>query len=370
MTASHLYVHVPFCARRCTYCDFAIAVRRNVPAGEFTALLEREIALRFPTGGNAVTTIYVGGGTPSRLGAEGLARVIEVLRASWLLLGGGEVTIEANPEDVTPAAATCWRGAGVNRVSLGAQSFDDRVLQWMHRTHDARAIGTAAAVLRDAGFTNWSLDLIFAIPDDLERDWRRDLELALTLEPPHISCYGLTVEPNTPLGREHARGAMREAGEGSFANEFLEAHEFLCAAGFEHYEVSNYARPGFQSRHNLAYWRRMPYVGLGPSAHGFDGSTRRWNEREYAAWGHRLRAGDDPVSGVERLSTEQTAIEETLLGLRTSYGVPIDRADRGLAEEWCREGWATVDRDRLRLTADGWLRVDALTRALTNLRSR
>ncbi len=369
MTESHLYVHVPFCARRCTYCDFAIAVRRDVPTGEFGTLLQREISLRFPDGGSPMATMYIGGGTPSRLGAEGLTGVVAMLQATWPLLPGGEVTIEANPEDVTPAAAACWRTAGVTRVSLGAQSFDDRVLQWMHRTHDARAIGAAASALRDVGFTNWSLDLIFAVPEALGRDWRRDLELALTLEPPHVSCYGLTVEPNTPLGRQHARGAVHEAGEGRFASEFLEAHTLLENAGFEHYEVSNYARDGLQSRHNLAYWRRVPYVGLGPSAHGFDGSTRRWNEREYAAWAHRLEAGDDPVSGVEQLTPGQMAIEETLLGLRTSYGVRIDPEERGLAAEWCGEGWATLEGNRLRLTADGWLRVDALTAALTNLRS-
>lgn len=371
MTARHVYVHVPFCARRCAYCDFAIAVRRTTPVTDFVTALEGEIVTRFPAGAPVeVDTLYLGGGTPSRLGIDGVERVLGVLRHRWVPAAGAEVTLEANPEDVDAATATAWRRAGITRVSLGVQSFDDRALAWMHRSHDAARAAEAVASLRSAGFDDWSLDLIFALPAGLERDWRRDLELAIALEPPHLSCYGLTVEPHTPLMRWRERGLVRERDETGHEAEFLEAHETLSAAGYDHYEVSNYARPGRVARHNSAYWRRVPYVGLGPSAHEFDGATRRWNEREFAAWHRRAVRGEDPVAGMEALTADQARLEAIYLGLRTAFGVRTGEADRQIAETWLAHGWAQVHDGRVRLTATGWLRLDALVAALTDVRSR
>src|SRR6266852_349776 len=195
-----------------------------------------------------------------------------------------EVTLEANPEDVTPDAAHAWASAGINRVSLGAQSFDDRVLQWMHRSHDAARIGAAVHALRGAGIENISLDLIFALPDDLRRDWERDLDLALALRPNHLSLYGLTVEPRTPLDRWISRGATHAPDDERYAEEYLFAHSRLMADGYHFYEVSNASLPGFRSQHNSAYWSGQPYVGLGPAAHSFDGTTRRWNLRAWEAY--------------------------------------------------------------------------------------
>ena len=257
MLPRHLYVHVPFCARRCTYCDFAIAVRRNVPVDEYLAALDRELQLRWAVGdGWELDTLYFGGGTPSRLGGEGIARAIEGVRKVATLAAGAEVTIEANPEDVSPVAARDRRDAGVNRVSLGVQSFDDATLQWMHRVHDAARAERAIAELREAGITNLSIDLIFALPDEVTtRVWERDLERALTLAPPHVSLYGLTVEPHTPLGKSLAVGGITEAGEDRYERDFLLAHAMMTAAGLEHYEVSNFGRPVLHSRHNSAYWR-------------------------------------------------------------------------------------------------------------------
>ena len=371
MPARHLYVHVPFCVRRCSYCDFAIAVRRVVPVDDYLEAMRREIAARFPPGERLdVETIYLGGGTPSRLGAEGVVRLLALLREHWAPAPGAEITLEANPEDVDEAAARAWHAAGVTRVSLGVQSFDDRVLAWMHRAHDAQRAVTAARALADAGFGDWSVDLIFALPAELARDWKRDLDRALALDPPHVSAYGLTVEARTPLARWHDRGLVREAPEESWETEFLLAHQALGAAGFEHYEVSSYARPGRRARHNSAYWARVPYVGLGPGAHGFDGATRRWNEREFAAWRDRVMAGEDPVAGAERLTGEEIATEEIYLGLRSTNGVQVSAVDRQEIDRWIGEGWAVLEGDRIRLTAAGWLRLDALAASLTNLRSR
>ncbi|HEX6791274.1 MAG TPA: coproporphyrinogen-III oxidase family protein, partial [Candidatus Krumholzibacteria bacterium] len=203
-----MYVHVPFCARRCSYCDFAIAVRRTVPVDDFVDSLERELQSRLGEASAELQTLYLGGGTPSRLGAEGVQRVLDLVRKRFPTAPGAEVTIEANPEDVSAGAATAWRGAGVNRISLGVQSFDDAVLRWMHRTHDAAQAVKAAAILKEAGFDDWSLDLIFALPPEVDRSWTNDLERAIELEPPHISSYGLTVEPHTPLVRWRERGEI------------------------------------------------------------------------------------------------------------------------------------------------------------------
>jgi oxygen-independent coproporphyrinogen-3 oxidase len=319
---------------------------------------------------STVDTLYLGGGTPSRLGGEGVARVLEVVQRRFPLAPGAEVTIEANPDDVTPEAATAWRGAGVNRVSLGGQSFDPGVLAWMHRTHDAAQIGRAIDALRGAGIDNVSLDLIFAVPTALGRDWARDMALALDLAPAHVSLYGLTIEPGTPLGRWHARGTVAEADEDRYADEFLLAHETMTRAGFEHYEVSNFARPGARSRHNSSYWRGVPYVGLGPSAHGFDAVTRRWNAASYVDWVRRVSRGEDPVAGDEHLENAERSAEAVYLGLRTVEGLPLDEPELPRVQPWIDAGWAVVDGARLRLTAAGWLRLDTLAADLTVVRSR
>lgn len=370
MDAKHVYVHVPFCARRCSYCDFAIAVRRVVPVDDFVDALEREMRLRFPDQGSAVDTIYLGGGTPSRLGADGVRRVLDLARARFAPSPRAEVTIEANPEDVSLDDAMRWRDAGVTRVSLGIQSFDDGVLRWMHRTHDAQQAQRAASMLRQAGFDDWSLDLIFALPPEIRRSWTDDLQRAIDLGPAHISCYGLTVEPHTPLLRWRERGQVRDADEDRYESEFLEADTLLTQAGFEHYEVSNYARPGKRAVHNAAYWRRVPYMGLGPSAHSFDGTTRRWNTREYVAWRERILSGQDPVEGTESLDGASVALEEAYLGLRTSDGSPVTPANARDFDRWRDQGWAEVVDGTGRLTPFGWLRLDALVADLTDVRSR
>ncbi len=368
----HIYIHVPFCARRCSYCDFSIAVRHAVPVDDYVSAVERELDLQFPAGGAwEADTVYFGGGTPSKLGGPGVARLLDVVRRRVTLTPDAEVTVEANPEDVTTDAANAWRAAGVNRLSLGAQSFDDRVLAWMHRTHDAAAIPRAVDAARAAGIANLSLDLIFALPEMLERDWLRDLTSALALSPSHLSLYGLTVEPATPVARWRSRGQLREAPDDVYEREFLDADEVLAAHGFTHYEVSNYAKPGHEARHNSAYWQGVPYAGIGPSAHGFDGDTRRWNVAAYAAWMARVHASEDPIEGGERLSGESKALEDVYLALRTARGLLIEPGEAEKLQPWLDAGWATVDADgKIRLTPLGWLRLDALTEYLTLLRSR
>jgi oxygen-independent coproporphyrinogen-3 oxidase len=321
-------------------------------------------------------SLYLGGGTPSKLGGDGLAAL---LRAFAHAMGvdelstkesGIEITIEVNPEDVTPDNVFRWARAGVNRASVGVQSFDPAVLQWMHREHGPEDSARAVRWLREGGIPNLSVDLIFALPSVLERDWTRDLDLALGLDPAHLSLYGLTVEPRTPLGRWSARGQVTEAPEERFEMEFLEADRRLAQAGFEHYEVSNYGLPGRRSVHNSSYWSGVPYLGLGPAAHGFDGSTRRWNISAYAAWADAVNGGADPMEGSEPIGEDEREAETVYLGLRTTNGLRIRQNEQLMVTSWEAQGWAALDGDIVRLTPLGWLRLDALAASLTSSRSR
>ena len=364
----HLYLHVPFCARRCSYCDFSIAVRRRIPAEEYLAAIRTEFEQQGEIG--LLETVYLGGGTPSLLPSESVARLLQFVFARTPSADAVEVTLEANPEDVTPGAARTWRSAGVNRVSLGAQSFDDRVLRWMHRSHDADRVPTSVETLRSAGIDNISLDLIFALPPELERDWRGDLDRALALEPAHLSLYGLTVEPRTPLARWVSRGATAPPDDERYAEEYLLAHERLADAGYLFYEVSNAAREGRRSRHNSAYWSGRPYLGLGPAAHSFDGRTRHWNLAPWEAYRRALTDGRSPVESEERLTPEQQELERLYLGLRTSEGVSSTILHRPPQpaqplEPLLAGGWLVEREGRLRCTPEGWLRLDTLVHALT-----
>jgi putative oxygen-independent coproporphyrinogen III oxidase len=368
----HLYIHVPFCARRCSYCDFAIAVRPRIPTDDYVAAIGRELAARRAAKEEpwALDSLYLGGGTPSKLGGAGVARLLDEVRQHARLAPAAEVTLEANPEDVTPDAARAWRGAGINRLSLGAQSFDDRVLAWMHRTHDAAAVRASVEAARAAGFDNLSLDLIFALPESLGRTWEGDLREAVAFAPEHLSVYGLTVEPATPLARWRDRGLLHEAPDERYEREFLTAHEMLDANGFAHYEVSNYARAGREARHNSAYWRGVPYAAVGPSAHSFEGGRRRWNLSAYAAWLAAVGAGRDPMEADEEVTPELRALEEVYLALRTARGLHLEPGEPPKLQPWLDAGWATIDAtETLRLTPLGWLRLDALTEYLTGIRS-
>ncbi|HVF38343.1 MAG TPA: radical SAM family heme chaperone HemW [Gemmatimonadaceae bacterium] len=371
MTARHLYVHVPFCARRCAYCDFSIAVRRATPVDEYLNALEAELGSRLGrvdvslNNGDLIETLYFGGGTPSRLGPEGVRRMLTVVRRYGTLAQDAEITLEANPEDVTAEAAHAWREAGVNRISLGVQTFDDSVLTWMHRTHSVTQSREAVSTLRSAGFTNISVDLIFALPTELGRSWSRDLEETFILEPDHVSLYGLTIEEFTPLSRWTSAGRSSRPTDDHYAEEFLMAHRAATDAGLEHYEVSNFAKPGRRSRHNSTYWSGAPYLGVGPSAHSFDGLRRSWNVSPYTDWVTRLREGSDVTQDVEDLSDSNRAAERVYLGLRTVAGYRASPADIAIARGWADAGWAGIEGDVIRLTPEGWLRLDALSSGLT-----
>src|SRR5437667_5624044 len=387
----HLYLHVPFCVRRCSYCDFSIAVRKRIPVTEFVNAVLAESGSAEPGAaprGGEVATLYLGGGTPSLLPPVAIATLVNELVGSAepgaaprgkqsrsadpgpAARGRREVTLEANPEDVTPDAARAWASAGINRVSLGAQSFDDDVLKWMHRSHDAARIGAAVHALRGAGIDNISLDLIFALPAELQRDWERDLDLALSLDPDHLSLYGLTVEERTPLARWISRGAVAAPDDDRYVEEYLLVHVRLAASGYHFYEVSNACRDERRSRHNSAYWSGRPYLGLGPAAHSYDGRARRWNVAAWPAYARAVADGRSPVESSEVLTPAQRELERVYLALRTEAGVSLSTLHRpppASTTRWVDRGWAEVRDGRLVCTPQGWLRLDSLVRDLTEL---
>jgi oxygen-independent coproporphyrinogen-3 oxidase len=318
-----VYLHVPFCLTRCHYCDFVTYTGMEGLRRPYAAALLDEAAMAVAALGPEppVTSVFIGGGTPTLLPAGDLARVLERLRALLPFAPGAEVTVEANPETVDGAMAAGLAGAGVTRVSMGAQSFDDRVLAALGRVHDADRVAAAVATLRAAGVPALNLDLIYGGPGEDAGSWSATLEAAVALAPEHLSAYALTIEPATKFGRLVAAGRMPEPAEDDLADRYDTACAALAAAGYRHYEVSNWARDGHASRHNLTYWRRGRYLGLGAGAHEFDGSVRRWNVNGVPDYLDHVREGRRPTDGEERLDLDQARFEALALRLRTADGL-------------------------------------------------
>ncbi len=386
----HVYVHTPFCARRCSYCDFAVTVAADPPVAAWAECVGRELAMVAESRGwdrLELDTLYLGGGTPSLLGPGAVPALLEALTGAAGAAGaaGAEVaglegagmpagpvvdldgvsefTAEANPESFTPELAADWVGAGVNRVSLGAQTFHEPALRWMGRLHGPEGPGRAVRVARETGLENVGLDLIFGLPERLGRDLDDDLDRILALEPEHISVYGLSVEPDTPLGRWVAEGRETLPDEDRYGEEYLRVADRLTSAGYEHYEVSNFALPGREAEHNAAYWRDVAYLGLGSGAHSYVAPERWWNERDWPAYRSRVEAGELPRSDAERLTADAARLERIWLGLRTAAGLDLavlDPAQEERVAQWARAGWAERGDARVRLTPEGWLLLDRL----------
>jgi len=317
-------------------------------------VVERECLL---APGASLETLYVGGGTPSLLGPEAMAGLAGVIGRSRLARHDLEWTSEANPESLTTEVARAWREAGVNRLSLGVQTFHEPTLRWMGRLHGPEGATRAVRTARDAGIDNLSVDLIFGLPAHLERDWRADLERALALDVPHVSLYG------TPLGRAVREGREPPVDEERYGEEYLLAADTLVGAGYEHYEVSNFARPGARSRHNGAYWSGAPYLGIGNGAHSYAPPVRRWNLRDWAEYAMKARSAQSPEEGREELDATALRLERVWLGLRTADGLALDGlGERGVdrAASWARAGLASLEGGTVRLSATGWLLLDRL----------
>jgi oxygen-independent coproporphyrinogen-3 oxidase len=329
-----VYVHVPFCLTRCHYCDFVTYTGMEGLRRPYAAALLEEAAMAAAALGPAppaVTSVFVGGGTPTLLSPGDLGRVLDRLRALLPFAPEAEVTVEANPETVDQAVAEGLAGAGATRVSMGAQSFDDRVLAALGRIHDAGRVGAAVAALRAAGVPAVNLDLIYGGPGEDAASWSATLAAAVALAPEHLSAYALTIEPATKFGRLVAAGRMAEPAEDDLADRYETACAALAAAGYGHYEVSNWARGGHASRHNRTYWRRGRYLGLGAGAHEFDGTVRRWNVDRVPAYLEAVRDRRRPTGGEERLDPAQARFEALALRLRVADGLdPEEARDLGV----------------------------------------
>jgi len=370
-----LYIHVPFCSSVCPYCDFAVTIAGADRRGAYLDALDREIA-HAADHGLRFDTVYLGGGTPSSLSPEQLGRILATIESRLALTPGATRHLEINPDDVAPATAAAWRELGFSFASLGVQSFSDEVLGFLGRGHRAADARRAAETLLDAGFATVSVDLIFGLPGQTAEDWRRQLEIVLSLGAHHLSCYQLTVHDGTVFGRRRDRGELRELDEDGQAELYLLTHEILGAAGWQGYEVSNFAAGvDHRSRHNRKYWDHTPYLGLGPSAHSFVGRRRWWNQRKVRLWTAAVEGNRSPIEGQEELSDAELFFESVMLGLRTAEGVDRDalhkrfgaevaELDERAIERLADSGHLVVDGPRIRPTPKGMAVAEGLVRTV------
>ena len=371
-----IYVHIPFCASRCAYCDFFSTLRLADTGARYVEAVIAEAGLRRgELGGEGIKTLYLGGGTPSQLPMPLLERLVRGLRGAFDLSGLEEFTIEANPDDVTRAWCAALPALGVNRVSMGVQSFEDPILSAIGRRHTARQAVEAVENLREAGINNISIDLIYGLPGQTVASWTASVRQAIALQPQHISAYGLTYEEGTRLWRQRERGEVVEVPEEQCLAMYRILVDELQAAGYEHYEISNFALPGHHSRHNSSYWHDIPYLGLGAAAHSYDGNVRRYNPANLQEYIDKITAGA-PACEQEKLTQWERYDERVMLGLRTADGVDADRLRQDFGDEaWLhfvneasrhidRGNLHVVDGNRYVLTRDGIMLSDSIIRDL------
>ena len=366
-----VYIHVPFCTARCGYCDF----NTYVPDGrsqqhEFVdaALAELRYA-RAELGDRAASTVFIGGGTPTLLGADELLRLLAGVDDTFGLAADAEVTTEANPESTDAAMLRALRRGGFTRLSLGMQSAAPHVLRTLDRVHTPGRAMAAALQAREAGFEHVSLDLIYGTPGETDADWAHSLDTALAAQPDHVSAYALTVERGTALAAAVRRGTLPAPDDGDQARRFSYADERLRAAGFDWYEVSSWALDErAQCRHNTGYWRSDDWWGIGPGAHSHVAGVRWWNVRRPAAYARRVHDGQSPAAGREVLTGEQRALEAVMLGLRMRGGLALATlSDAGVraARAEAQAGRVVLAGGRVELTRDGRLFADAVARELS-----
>ena len=354
-----LYVHVPFCAVQCSYCHFSKGPVSAIALERWFTGLEREVRLREPqAAGSTFTSVFFGGGTPSVLSSRHFARLMTLLRGAFTIAPDAEVTLEANPESVRPSLLAAWRANGVNRLSMGAQSFEPAELRALGRIHDEHRPADAVALARTHGFERISVDLMFAYPGHTSAAFARSLERALELGVEHLSCYCYITEAGTPLGDAVLAGTQALPGDDAQAELYAALESTCAAAGFAPYETSNFCRPGAEARHNLTYWLRRDYLALGPSAHGLWRGQRYANHFTLAGWAAALEQGAAPHADHEIVTPAQAADEIVLLGLRLASGL--------WAADHTPEIWAALDQrygdafraacsqGRLEATAQGW----------------
>jgi oxygen-independent coproporphyrinogen-3 oxidase len=366
-----LYLHVPFCEKKCSYCDF-YSIESMTHIDRFTDVLLQEIALRkHQYDGTSVTSVFFGGGTPSLLTPEAIARINTALRSAFDISDNAEWTMECNPGTVTLERLVAYRSAGINRLSFGVQSFTASELEFLDRIHDAHQAEQAMALARSAGFDNVNMDLMFAVPGQTIETLAHNLERMIALQPDHVSAYSLIYEQGTPLYTKLKKGLVQPLPEETDVEMYKLVIETLRAAGYEQYEVSNFAKPSRQCQHNLTYWHAEQYLSFGPSAHGFIGNTRYWNKRSLTAWMDDVSKSILPEANREEL-TEQDLLSEFLFLHLRADGIPLDTVLQRFGIDlrktlqpnltyWIEEGFIEDTNNVLLLTAEGYRVCDELT---------
>ena len=356
-----LYIHIPFCKSRCIYCAFYSTTAEQMKQAYVDAVC-REMELRKAVYekegkdvGKTLATVYLGGGTPSQLSPTQLQQLFDTIARHYDVSDDAEITIECNPDDVTEAFAELLRSLPVNRVSMGAQTFDDDRLQFIHRRHTSEQVTTAIQRLREKGIHNISIDLMYGFPDETLEEWEHDIQQALALNVEHISAYALTYEEGTPLYRLLEEGKVKEIDEERSLAMYDRLIDRLQEAGYEHYEISNFARKGWRSRHNSSYWQLVPYIGIGAAAHSYDGRRRQWNIADINSYINHIQQGIVPAEG-ELLDKDSRYNDHVMLALRTCEGLDLNTLDSD-ERSYCEETAKKFVLDGLLVKTDNHLRL-------------
>lgn len=365
-----IYIHIPFCRRACHYCNFHFSTSLK-GKNDFLEALLKEIALQKDyLGHERVETIYFGGGTPSLLETGELLQIITAIRQHFEIDVAAEITLEANPDDITREKLASWKNAGINRLSIGIQSFFEEDLRWMNRAHSAQQARDCILLAQEYGFSNLTIDLIYGTPTLTDEHWRQNIDMAVQLGIPHLSCYALTVEQGTALEVMIKKNKMAAADPEQQARQFLQLMSRMQQEGYEHYEISNFAKPGMRSRHNSAYWSGKRYLGLGPSAHSFNGSSRQWNVAGNALYAHALKRDELPFEK-EELTDRQRINEYIMTSLRTIEGLDISFVSQKFgavtgeqlqhtSRKYLDSGKLLFTNNHIRLTNEGKLFADGI----------
>jgi len=369
-------VHIPFCVKKCPYCDFYSITDTSLKQRFISAVIsEMNMTCNLPFKSD---TLYIGGGTPSVLETKIITRIIETASSLYKLLPDSEITIEVNPGTVKPEKLREYKDAAVNRISIGAQSFQERNLNFLGRIHTVKDADLTIKWARDAGFDNIGVDLIYGIPGQTRKSWFCDLEQTVLYEPEHLSCYMLTYEPGTPMERDRQKGLFEPLDEEMVGELFTATVEFLAGKGYAQYEISNFARAkNLRSRHNQKYWSFAPYIGLGPSAHSFIEPRRCWNKASVTAYIKDIEEGRPPIDGQEVLSSEQMMTESILLGLRKADGIDVSEFNSRFDENFFKifekqiddfekKGLIVTNQTSCALTVKGMLFLNSITSMLVN----
>ncbi|MBU2018276.1 MAG: radical SAM family heme chaperone HemW [Bacteroidetes bacterium] len=367
-----IYLHIPFCKQRCTYCDFHFSTSYQNYQDQMIEAMVSELIQRKSEITEKIETIYLGGGTPSLLDKKQLKQLLETIQNNYSVIDAAELTLEANPDDILPEHLVIWKELGINRLSIGLQSFRPEDLKWMNRAHSAEEAKNCVPLAQKMGFKNLTIDLMYGLPNLSLQEWEQNIQTVIDFSIPHISAYCLTVEERTVLDKKVANGEIKPLSEEEQSEQFQMLTSKLLANGYEQYEISNFSKPGMHAKHNTAYWQGVPYIGIGPSAHSFDGNNRRFNVPNNAKYMNGIHSGQT-IFEAEVLTSQNKFNEKLMTGLRTKWGVDLKELDtihtisdqfKNTLEDFINSNWVMKNKSRILLTETGKLMADHISSSL------